>query len=417
MQTTTTTRDPRGFITPDAFEVSSELLGKPLASPMRRLAALLVDLAVIGVITLMTKSFGVVLGVVAALFFMRAGFKRTPVKGSVFGRAMRLSVGCLGMTIGVVTAVVWVAVRGDFSQSLQEAVPRVAVEGLGSAEGLSTGELISMAGATVELRTAETAQQGERAMANLADLGVSLGLDPGVVRELMEAEVPADADWADEAPEMIAGAMERALRDNPSATAVTEDMEPLPDVTGLSTEQALREYAGLVETDSHDPRREALRRRLTQEIAGVELSEQAIHIEDLEADAARSTRQLADARRDLESATSGGFLSSLRDFADELGFGFGWASLYLTVFLSWWKGQTIGKKLMGIRVVRLDGGPITWWTAFERAGGYAAGFATGLLGFAQVYWDANRQAIHDRIVGTVVVVDRAEIVADWEEAL
>ncbi len=107
----------------------------------------------------------------------------------------------------------------------------------------------------------------------------------------------------------------------------------------------------------------------------------------------------------------------LREFVDELGFGFGWASLYLTVFLSWWKGQTVGKRMMGIRVVRLDGEPITWWTAFERAGGYAAGFATGLLGFAQVFWDANRQAIHDRIVGTVVVMDKAERVSDWESAL
>ncbi len=72
---------------------------------------------------------------------------------------------------------------------------------------------------------------------------------------------------------------------------------------------------------------------------------------------------------------------------------------------------------MGIRVLRLDGEPITWWTAFERAGGYAAGFATGLLGFAQVIWDANRQAIHDRIVGTVVVLDGAEKVGNWREAL
>jgi uncharacterized RDD family membrane protein YckC len=28
------------------------------------------------------------------------------------------------------------------------------------------------------------------------------------------------------------------------------------------------------------------------------------------------------------------------------------------------------------------------------------------LGFAQVYWDANRQGIHDKITGTVVVDER-----------
>jgi hypothetical protein len=46
---------------------------------------------------------------------------------------------------------------------------------------------------------------------------------------------------------------------------------------------------------------------------------------------------------------------------------------------------------------------MTLWTGFERFGGYAAGLVTGLLGFAQVYWDRNRQMIHDKIVETVVV--------------
>jgi hypothetical protein len=91
--------------------------------------------------------------------------------------------------------------------------------------------------------------------------------------------------------------------------------------------------------------------------------------------------------------------------AEDLGLGLGWGALYFTVMLTWWKGQTPGKRLLGLRVVRLNGKPITWWYAFERYGGYAAGFATGLLGFAQVYWDANRQATHDKIAGTVVIRD------------
>jgi uncharacterized RDD family membrane protein YckC len=77
----------------------------------------------------------------------------------------------------------------------------------------------------------------------------------------------------------------------------------------------------------------------------------------------------------------------------------------------------VGKRLMRIRVVRLDGNPITWWVAFERTGGYAAGLFTGLLGFAQVWWDGNRQAIHDRIVGTVVVTDGAKKIENWEAEL
>ena len=155
-----------------------------------------------------------------------------------------------------------------------------------------------------------------------------------------------------------------------------------------------------------DPGMADTMRKLTRRIAGLEESSDAQQ---------RAMDELAEElRREQEG---GSVFSWLRNAVDELGFGFGWASLYLTVMLSWWKGQTVGKRLMKIRVLRLDGEPITWWTAFERAGGYAAGFATGLLGFAQVIWDANRQAIHDRIVGTVVVVDGAERVKDWEKAL
>jgi len=68
-------------------------------------------------------------------------------------------------------------------------------------------------------------------------------------------------------------------------------------------------------------------------------------------------------------------------------------------------------------VLRLDGRRMGWWEAFERAGGYVAGLATGLLGFVQLFWDPNRQCIHDKIVGTVVVRDGAgPIHGAWKEA-
>jgi uncharacterized RDD family membrane protein YckC len=108
-----------------------------------------------------------------------------------------------------------------------------------------------------------------------------------------------------------------------------------------------------------------------------------------------------------EPAGGGLVLGFLRDIAEDLGVGFGWGALYFSAFLAWGKGQTPGKRLLRLRVVRLDRDPISLWAAFERYGGYAAGFATGLLGFAQVFWDPNRQAIHDKITGTVVIQDGA----------
>jgi uncharacterized RDD family membrane protein YckC len=87
----------------------------------------------------------------------------------------------------------------------------------------------------------------------------------------------------------------------------------------------------------------------------------------------------------------------------DLGLGFGWAAIYFSVFTAWFGGQTLGKMLFRIQVAKIDGDEISLWESFGRYGGYSAGLATGLLGFLQVIWDANRQAIHDKVSETVVL--------------
>lgn len=86
-----------------------------------------------------------------------------------------------------------------------------------------------------------------------------------------------------------------------------------------------------------------------------------------------------------------------------LGLRFGWAIAYFSLLPFWWKGQTVGKRLFGLRVVELTGKPLGLMTCFGRYGGYAAGLATGGLGFLQVLWDPNRQAVQDKLAHTVVV--------------
>jgi uncharacterized RDD family membrane protein YckC len=93
----------------------------------------------------------------------------------------------------------------------------------------------------------------------------------------------------------------------------------------------------------------------------------------------------------------------MRGVIEDLGLGFGWAAFYFTVLTSIWNGQTPGKKFFKIRVVQLDGTKLSVWDSFGRYGGYGAGLATGLLGFLQIYWDPNRQAIHDKISSTIVI--------------
>ena len=109
--------------------------------------------------------------------------------------------------------------------------------------------------------------------------------------------------------------------------------------------------------------------------------------------------QLAEARR----PKSFNLRERILSWADEVGLGLGWAIVYFTLLPVWWNGQTVGKRLLGLRVVELTGKPITAMRAFKRYGGYAAGMATGMFGFAQVLWDPNRQAIQDKTAHTVVI--------------
>jgi uncharacterized RDD family membrane protein YckC len=413
MPATSTPRDPRSVVTPDAFELSPELLGLRLAPPGKRLLALLVDLVVIGIITALTQSFALILGVVAAVLFVRAGFKRTPVRASAFDRAMRASVGCLGVLVAIVTAALWAAfgIGGGRDRGIDIRVePGVVSSGVLEALG---GMAVSAA-----FEGAETIDDVESATRDFIEAADELGVSDAALRTMLFAAVPDDAPWADDAPALF----DRLIPVEATEPIEARDLEAIRDGVSLYTApEALEAYAELLRREELDETdlalRDALANRLATEVAADTLVALQDRVEDLEDDVTDQARELERAEARLEEATSGGLFGTLRDLVDELGFGFGWASLYMTVMLSWWKGQTLGKKMLGIRVLRLDGGPITWWVAFERAGGYAAGFATGLLGFAQVFWDANRQAIHDRIVGTVVVLDGAPKVLDWESAL
>jgi hypothetical protein len=61
----------------------------------------------------------------------------------------------------------------------------------------------------------------------------------------------------------------------------------------------------------------------------------------------------------------------------------------------------------------MNGQPITLWNSMEHFGGYSASLATGLLGFAQIYWYPNRQTIHNKIAESVVIDERKPSMA-WQ---
>jgi len=77
--------------------------------------------------------------------------------------------------------------------------------------------------------------------------------------------------------------------------------------------------------------------------------------------------------------------------------------LYFCVALYFGRGQTIGKRLMRIRVISLSHDHITLWQALERALGYGASFLEFGFGFAQFFIQRNRQCAHDRLAETIVI--------------
>lgn len=82
----------------------------------------------------------------------------------------------------------------------------------------------------------------------------------------------------------------------------------------------------------------------------------------------------------------------------------------------WSKGTSPGKQLLGMKVVRLrDGRVAGWGTMFVRefVGKSIIGWIVGLVSFGilnfMLLWDRNNQEVWDKVVGTIVVDDRARL--------
>jgi uncharacterized RDD family membrane protein YckC len=119
-------------------------------------------------------------------------------------------------------------------------------------------------------------------------------------------------------------------------------------------------------------------------------------------DARRIAALEAEVRR-LRQPKAWPWSKQLRRALDEIGLSLGWGIVYFSLLPAWWNGQTVGKRWFKLRTVELTGRPLTVMRSLRRYGGYAAGMATGGLGFLQALWDVNRQAIQDRVAHTVVV--------------
>jgi uncharacterized RDD family membrane protein YckC len=68
-------------------------------------------------------------------------------------------------------------------------------------------------------------------------------------------------------------------------------------------------------------------------------------------------------------------------------------------------GKTPGKMVFGLKVIRVTGEPLTFGMAFLRWIGYFLSSLPFNLGFIWIAFDGKKQGFHDKIAGTVVVLD------------
>ncbi|HEX8359623.1 MAG TPA: RDD family protein [Longimicrobium sp.] len=375
------TSDTRHIIRPEHFALAPQLLGLELARPSRRFAALMLDLLI--VVILVQTAGGFMLAVAAAYAFFRfAARGGTGWKTRFAVRAAAALILFMVVNKGIG------AVRSYGESFLADAAkPAIATASAGGAKAPSQP-------AAPGLRTALQTGIGVVALHNAATEEEARRLAPGVIKS-MRATGMEDAAIRDALVEMESESGKPWMED-----VVNGALPPLPAPVPADS-LAVRYAAAVAARDT--ARADSLRPLVGAALAGDTVK----HLRDEMKELRDQNTELEQRAEEAEQAAEGkGFLSYLKGLLDDLGIGFGWTGLYFTAFTALWKGQTPGKRLLGVRVVRLDGKPIGLWASFERFGGYAAGLVTGLLGFAQVFWDRNRQAIHDKISETVVIRER-----------
>jgi len=104
----------------------------------------------------------------------------------------------------------------------------------------------------------------------------------------------------------------------------------------------------------------------------------------------------------LVLAVIGGLLSS---FAGNTGWGIGLLTqlAYQWYFLTRQGGQTPGKRLMNLKVIKVDGSALSDSDAIIRTVGYYINSAILLIGWIIIFFDSNRQGLHDKLASTYVV--------------
>ena len=76
---------------------------------------------------------------------------------------------------------------------------------------------------------------------------------------------------------------------------------------------------------------------------------------------------------------------------------------YFAISFYFFKGQTIGKYFLRIKVLSLYHEHLGLWHCIERSLGYFASALEFGFGYIQAFWNPNRMTLHDKIGETIVI--------------
>jgi len=356
--------ETRQILTPFAFDIDKSLFGTPLASPTKRAIAILIDLLFVA---MLSSTPGEVLALVIAITFYRLGSKQRALKlGKQKGYKRRKFLRFIAFFIVFVV--------------LLEFLPSLFSSSVFESETASTNGI----------NVSESSLSGSQAIAFSALTGAML-------LTVNNSECNELVCWQTELSPLVKEFSAFHLKDKVLKSAIEE----IAEATALTKIEQTQLEQYLI-----DEYQKALKVKQQSELVSAQESDKFVKtIEAIEPTKATEDF-LKEVKQEKEKRPVYSVVEWVKALIEDLGLGFGWAAFYFTVFTALWHGQTPGKKVVGIRVLQLDGTPLSMWDSFGRYGGYGAGIATGLLGFIQIFWNANRQAIQDQISATVVIDDR-----------
>jgi len=362
--------ETRQILTPFAFEIDKSLFGIALAAPWKRGVALLIDLFLIASLAEMP---GEVLALVLAITVFRLGSKkRAQSLGKTKGKKRRAMMRLLGAFIVFVVLVSTLPdLLNGFDSETDVQVPESVVTANGKEltgiQSIEFAALVIETTAKISNSRCESVSCWQQEFNPMIDTAIELKLKQEMIKDALSEIVAATGLAPGEQQELRDLLLQRfRLRQGNNAV--------LADEAGV--EAAGLDNKALIAAD-----------RITKENIGPNW--------DGTIDEQPETKE--------EDKAFYSIMQWVKGIIQDLGLEFGWAAFYFTAFTALWRGQTPGKKLLRIKVLQLDGTPLSLSDSFGRYGGYGAGIATGLLGFLQIYWDPNRQAIHDKISATVVI--------------